>query len=153
MLASMNLLRPLERDLVVNGLRLRLLDWGGDGRPPLLLLHGFTGHAEDMTAPPSFAMLCTALALAEILAPIALPGMFTLPSTCIRRLLMNPFRSSASFAFFAGSEMRSSTSRPMTSSMFSGLEPSIRMMPVDCADLLSPWNSASRMLPAPNSWL
>jgi pimeloyl-ACP methyl ester carboxylesterase len=45
MLASMNLLRPLERDLVVNGLRLRLLDWGGDGRPPLLLLHGFTGHA------------------------------------------------------------------------------------------------------------
>src|SRR6476469_9193926 len=41
----MNLLRPLERDLVVNGLRLRLLDWSGDGRPPLLLLHGFTGHA------------------------------------------------------------------------------------------------------------
>ena len=41
----MNLLRPTERDLVVNGLRLHLLDWGGDGRPPLLLLHGFTGHA------------------------------------------------------------------------------------------------------------
>jgi pimeloyl-ACP methyl ester carboxylesterase len=41
----MNLLRPIERDLVVNGLRLHLLDWGGDGRPPLLLLHGFTGHA------------------------------------------------------------------------------------------------------------
>ena len=41
----MNLLRPLERDLVVNGLRLRLLDWGGDARPPLLLLHGFTGNA------------------------------------------------------------------------------------------------------------
>jgi esterase len=45
MLAPMNLLRPLERDLVVKGLRLRLLDWGGDTRPPLLLLHGFTGHA------------------------------------------------------------------------------------------------------------
>jgi esterase len=45
MLAPMNLLRPLERDLVVKGLRLRLLDWGGDARPPLLLLHGFTGHA------------------------------------------------------------------------------------------------------------
>jgi pimeloyl-ACP methyl ester carboxylesterase len=29
----------------VNGLRLHLLDWGGDGRTPLLLLHGFTGHA------------------------------------------------------------------------------------------------------------
>ena len=41
----MNLLRPLDRDLVVDGLRLRLLDWGGDGRTPLLLLHGFTGHA------------------------------------------------------------------------------------------------------------
>ena len=41
----MNLLRPIERDLKVNNARLRLLDWGGDGRPPLLLLHGFTGHA------------------------------------------------------------------------------------------------------------
>ncbi|MGH7390417.1 MAG: alpha/beta fold hydrolase [Candidatus Rokuibacteriota bacterium] len=41
----MNFLRPIDRDVVVNGLRLRLLDWGGDGRPPLLLLHGFTGHA------------------------------------------------------------------------------------------------------------
>jgi len=41
----MNLLRPLDRDLVVKGLRLRVLDWGGEGRTPLLLLHGFTGHA------------------------------------------------------------------------------------------------------------
>jgi pimeloyl-ACP methyl ester carboxylesterase len=41
----MNLLRPIDRYLVVNGLRLHLLDWGGEGRPPLLLLHGFTGHA------------------------------------------------------------------------------------------------------------
>jgi len=40
-----NLLRPHERDVVVDGRRLHLLDWGGDGRPPLLLLHGFTGHA------------------------------------------------------------------------------------------------------------
>jgi pimeloyl-ACP methyl ester carboxylesterase len=40
-----NLLRPHERDLVVDDRRLHLLDWGGDGRPPLLLLHGFTGHA------------------------------------------------------------------------------------------------------------
>jgi pimeloyl-ACP methyl ester carboxylesterase len=45
MLRAMNLLRPLDRDLVVNGLRLHCLDWGGEGRPPLLLLHGFTGHA------------------------------------------------------------------------------------------------------------
>jgi pimeloyl-ACP methyl ester carboxylesterase len=41
----MNLLSPHERDVVASGLRLRLLDWGGAGRPPLLLLHGFTGHA------------------------------------------------------------------------------------------------------------
>jgi pimeloyl-ACP methyl ester carboxylesterase len=41
----MNLLRPLDRDLVVDGLKLHVLDWGGDGRTPLLLLHGFTGHA------------------------------------------------------------------------------------------------------------
>jgi len=41
----MNLLRPLDRVLTVNGLRLHLLDWGGEGRTPLLLLHGFTGHA------------------------------------------------------------------------------------------------------------
>ncbi|MBI1736995.1 MAG: alpha/beta hydrolase [Candidatus Rokubacteria bacterium] len=48
----MNRLRPLDRDLVVNGLRLHLLDWGGEGRPPLLLLHGFTGsaHAWDTLA-------------------------------------------------------------------------------------------------------
>jgi len=41
----MNLLRPLDRYLTVDGARLHLLDWGGDGRTPLLLLHGFTGHA------------------------------------------------------------------------------------------------------------
>jgi esterase len=41
----MNLLRPVDRVLSVDGLRLHLLDWGGEGRTPLLLLHGFTGHA------------------------------------------------------------------------------------------------------------
>jgi pimeloyl-ACP methyl ester carboxylesterase len=41
----MNLLRPVDRFFVVNGLRLHVLDWGGEGRTPLLLLHGFTGHA------------------------------------------------------------------------------------------------------------
>ena len=41
----MYLLRPIERDVTVNGLRMHLLDWGGAGRTPLLLLHGFTGHA------------------------------------------------------------------------------------------------------------
>ena len=42
---AMNLLRPIERDLEVGGLNLRLLDWGGERRTPLMLLHGFTGHA------------------------------------------------------------------------------------------------------------
>src|SRR2546426_2202186 len=32
----MNLLRPLDRYVLVNGLRLHVLDWGGDGRTPLL---------------------------------------------------------------------------------------------------------------------
>jgi len=41
----MNLLRPIDSDLQVKGLRFHLLDWGGEGRQPLLLLHGFTGHA------------------------------------------------------------------------------------------------------------
>ena len=41
----MNLLRPIESDLKVDGRKLHLLDWGGAGRTPLLLLHGFTGHA------------------------------------------------------------------------------------------------------------
>ena len=39
----MNLLCPIDRQFVVNGLRLHLLAWGGEGRTPLL--HGFTGHA------------------------------------------------------------------------------------------------------------
>ena len=41
----MNLLRPVDRFVPVNGLRFHVLDWGGEGRTPLLLLHGFTGHA------------------------------------------------------------------------------------------------------------
>jgi pimeloyl-ACP methyl ester carboxylesterase len=40
-----NLLRPRDHDIALNGVRLHLLDWGGQGRPSLLLLHGFTGHA------------------------------------------------------------------------------------------------------------
>src|SRR5919106_1158464 len=48
----MNLLRPQDRYLHLGGLRLHLLDWGGEGRTPLLLLHGFTGsaHAWDTLA-------------------------------------------------------------------------------------------------------
>src|SRR5438034_2176525 len=42
---AMNLLRPVDGEVMVNGLKLHVLDWGGTGRTPLLLLHGFTGHA------------------------------------------------------------------------------------------------------------
>jgi len=41
----MNPIHPLDRYLDVQGLRLHVLDWGGEARTPLLLLHGFTGHA------------------------------------------------------------------------------------------------------------
>ena len=41
----MNLLRPIDRNVTVQGLRFHVLDWGGEARTPLLLLHGFTGHA------------------------------------------------------------------------------------------------------------
>jgi len=41
----MNLLSPLDRYFSVEGVRLHDQDWGGEGRTPLLLLHGFTGHA------------------------------------------------------------------------------------------------------------
>jgi pimeloyl-ACP methyl ester carboxylesterase len=40
-----------SRRLDIGGLRLHYLDWGGDG-PPLVMLHGLTGHAHtwDHTA-------------------------------------------------------------------------------------------------------
>jgi len=42
---------PTSRNLEINGLKLHYLDWGGDG-PPLVMLHGLTGHAHtwDHTA-------------------------------------------------------------------------------------------------------
>ncbi len=36
---------PNECDAEINGLRLHYLDWGTEGRPPLVLLHGFSAHA------------------------------------------------------------------------------------------------------------
>lgn len=41
----MNRLQPVDRYLHIGNLRFHILDWGGEGRTPLLLLHGFTGHA------------------------------------------------------------------------------------------------------------
>jgi len=36
---------PQDRYVDVDGLRLHCLDWGNDAAPPMLLLHGFSGHA------------------------------------------------------------------------------------------------------------
>ena len=35
----------MDRTLDANGLQLHYLDWGNDAAPPMLLLHGFSGHA------------------------------------------------------------------------------------------------------------
>jgi esterase len=42
---------PTSRHLEIDGLKFHYLDWGGDG-PPLVMLHGLTGHAHtwDHTA-------------------------------------------------------------------------------------------------------
>lgn len=37
--------KPENRYIGINGLRLHYLDWGGHGKQPMLLLHGFMGHA------------------------------------------------------------------------------------------------------------
>ena len=42
---------PASKFVTLEGLKFHYLDWGGEG-PPLLMLHGFTGHAHtwDRTA-------------------------------------------------------------------------------------------------------
>jgi pimeloyl-ACP methyl ester carboxylesterase len=37
--------RAQEKHVTVNGVRLRYLDWGTEGKPPLICLHGHTGQA------------------------------------------------------------------------------------------------------------
>ncbi len=41
---------PASKNVNVNGVRLHYLDWGNEGAQPLLLLHGFTGHARSWDA-------------------------------------------------------------------------------------------------------
>jgi len=41
---------PASKNVTVNGVRLHYLDWGNEGAQPLLLLHGFTGHARSWDA-------------------------------------------------------------------------------------------------------
>ncbi|MBI2165297.1 MAG: alpha/beta hydrolase [Chloroflexi bacterium] len=45
--------KPEEKDVIVDGLRLHYLDWGGEGQPYMLLLHGGgqTAHTWDDVAP------------------------------------------------------------------------------------------------------
>lgn len=43
-------LEPRSRTETVNGVLLHYLDWGNEGAQPLLLLHGFTGHARSWDA-------------------------------------------------------------------------------------------------------
>ncbi len=44
-MAELPKVRPQERYLETNNLRLHYLDWGGVGNQPMLLLHGLMGHA------------------------------------------------------------------------------------------------------------
>ena len=45
--------QPTDREVTVNGLRIHYLDWGANGKPPLILLHGIArvAHAFDHLAP------------------------------------------------------------------------------------------------------
>ena len=38
-------MEPLEREIRLGGLRFHYVEWGTAAAPPLVLLHGFTGHA------------------------------------------------------------------------------------------------------------
>jgi len=38
-------MNPRDRSVAVNGIDLHYLDWGDAGAPPIVLLHGITGHA------------------------------------------------------------------------------------------------------------
>ena len=37
--------QPKSRTVTANGINLHYLDWGAEGQPPLVLLHGLRGHA------------------------------------------------------------------------------------------------------------
>lgn len=39
--------KPQDKKLTANGLKLHYLDWGAVGRPPMVLLHGLRGHAHS----------------------------------------------------------------------------------------------------------
>jgi pimeloyl-ACP methyl ester carboxylesterase len=39
--------QPKDKTVTVNGLKLHYLDWGSQGSPPMVLLHGLRGHAHS----------------------------------------------------------------------------------------------------------
>lgn len=39
--------QPQDKTVSVNGLNLHYLDWGSEGQPPMVLLHGLRGHAHS----------------------------------------------------------------------------------------------------------
>ena len=41
--------QPKSRTLTANGINIHYLDWGAEGKPPLVLLHGLRGHAAVWT--------------------------------------------------------------------------------------------------------
>ena len=53
MFQSPQLARPADRFVSVNGLRIHYLDWGAEGKPPLIMLHGIgrVAHTFDHIAP------------------------------------------------------------------------------------------------------
>src|SRR5881296_534231 len=53
MFQSPQLARPADRFVTVNGLRIHYLDWGTEGKPPLIMLHGIgrVAHTFDHIAP------------------------------------------------------------------------------------------------------
>jgi len=53
MFQNPQLARPADRFVSVNGLRIHYLDWGAEGKPPLIMLHGIgrVAHTFDHIAP------------------------------------------------------------------------------------------------------
>ena len=39
--------KPMDKTVMANGLKLHYLDWGGEGLPLMVLLHGLRGHAHS----------------------------------------------------------------------------------------------------------
>src|SRR5438046_4280501 len=53
MFQTPKLARPAGRFIIFNGLRIHYLDWGAEGKPPLIMLHGIgrVAHTFDHIAP------------------------------------------------------------------------------------------------------